>query len=157
MAQSLLDVIQEETIYVWCEANIIEDGPIRTDLLKGPIISVYLILEGTRRKGTKRSQSTSQSNQGVHPPPPNQGYPPLPPLPPPLDLPHPKDPQSIPTIIAGKLIGEIAKIYYKVQKYNGTNSSFDYKLTIFLDICQRIELPEEALVRAFPTILKGLV
>jgi hypothetical protein len=63
----------------------------------------------------------------------------------------------VPTISTGKLIGEVAKIYSEVQKYNGTNSSFDHKLTIFLDICQYIELPEEVLARAFPTILKGLV
>jgi len=62
----------------------------------------------------------------------------------------------MPTVSTGKLIREVAKIYTEAQKYNGTNSSFDQKLAIFLDICQRIELPEEALVRAFPTILKGL-
>jgi hypothetical protein len=59
--------------------------------------------------------------------------------------------------LTAKLIGEVAKIYTEAQKYNGTNGSFDQKLTIFLDICQCIELPEEVLVRAFPTILKGLV
>jgi hypothetical protein len=63
----------------------------------------------------------------------------------------------MPTVSARKLIREVAKIYFEIQKYNGTNSSFDYKLTIFLDICQYIELSEEALARAFPTILKGLV
>jgi hypothetical protein len=62
----------------------------------------------------------------------------------------------MPTVSAGKLIGEVAKIYSEAQKYDGTNGSFDHKLTIFLDICQRVELPEEALARAFPTMLKGL-
>jgi hypothetical protein len=50
----------------------------------------------------------------------------------------------------------VAKIYTDEQKYDGTNGSFDYKLTIFLDICQRVDLPQEALMRAFPTMLKGL-
>jgi hypothetical protein len=34
-----------------------------------------------------------------------------------------------------RLIGEVAKIYTKEQKYNRFNSNFNYKLTIFLDIC----------------------
>jgi hypothetical protein len=51
---------------------------------------------------------------------------------------------------------EVAKIYTNEQKYDGTNGSFNYKLTIFLDIYRRIKLPEEAFMRAFPTILKGL-
>jgi hypothetical protein len=34
----------------------------------------------------------------------------------------------------GKIVSEIAKIYTEEQKYNGTNGSFDHKLTIFLDI-----------------------
>ena len=52
----------------------------------------------------------------------------------------------------------MAKIYIKEQKYGGPSgsSSFDYKLTIFHDICQRVELPQEAIMRAFPTMLKGL-
>jgi len=50
----------------------------------------------------------------------------------------------------------VAKIYIKEQKYNSTNSSFDYKLTIFLNICNRIKLLEEGYLRAFPIMLKGL-
>jgi hypothetical protein len=50
----------------------------------------------------------------------------------------------------------VAKIYIEEQKYDSTNSSFDYKLTIFLDICNRIKLLEEGYLRAFPTMLKGL-
>jgi hypothetical protein len=55
-----------------------------------------------------------------------------------------------------KQISEIAKIYTDKQKYNRSNSSFDHKHTIFIDICWRVELPEVALTRAFPTMLKGL-
>jgi hypothetical protein len=57
---------------------------------------------------------------------------------------------------AGKLVSEIAKIYTGEQKYDGTNGSFDHKLTIFLDICDRVELPRESIMKAFPTMLKGL-
>jgi hypothetical protein len=53
-------------------------------------------------------------------------------------------------------MAELAKIYTDEQKYNSTNSSFDHKLTIFLDICKCVELLEEALMCAFPTMLKGL-
>ena len=53
-------------------------------------------------------------------------------------------------------MAEVAKIYIEEQKYNGVNSSFNHKLAIFLDICKRVELPEDALLRAFPTMLKGL-
>ena len=52
----------------------------------------------------------------------------------------------------------MAKIYTDKQKYNSINGSFDYKLTIFLDICNCVELLEDnySQLRAFPTMLKGL-
>jgi hypothetical protein len=50
----------------------------------------------------------------------------------------------------------VAKIYIKEQKYNSINGSFNYKLTIFLDICNCVKLLEEGYLRAFPTMLKGL-
>ena len=53
-------------------------------------------------------------------------------------------------------MAEVAKIYIKEQKYDSTNSSFDYKLTIFLDICNCVKLLEEGYLRAFPIMLKGL-
>src|SRR5271155_5851668 len=36
------------------------------------------------------------------------------------------------------------------------NESLDYKLTIFYDICNRADVPQEAYFKAFPTMLKGL-
>jgi hypothetical protein len=53
-------------------------------------------------------------------------------------------------------MAEVVKIYTKEQKYNSTNSSFDHKLTIFLDICNRVKLPKEGYLRAFLIMLKGL-
>ena len=50
----------------------------------------------------------------------------------------------------------MAKIYTEEQKYNGINGSFNLKLAIFLNICQRVDLPASCLLRAFPTMLKGL-
>jgi hypothetical protein len=42
------------------------------------------------------------------------------------------------------------------MKYDGTSSHFDYKLTIFHNVCKRVELLREAYIRAFPIMLKGL-
>jgi hypothetical protein len=50
----------------------------------------------------------------------------------------------------------VAKIYTEDQKYDGTNGNFDHKLQIFTDIFQRVELPEQAYMKAFPIMLKGL-
>ena len=68
----------------------------------------------------------------------------------------PYAPITAPLSSGAKLISEIAKIYTDEQKYDGTNGSLDHKLTIFQDICQHIELPKGALMKAFPTMLKGL-
>ena len=59
--------------------------------------------------------------------------------------------------MGAKLISEVVKQYTDDEKYNGTTGgSFDYKLSIFLDICQRVELPRESVIKAFPIMLKGL-
>ena len=55
----------------------------------------------------------------------------------------------------GKEVSTVAKIYTDDQKYSGVDS-FDFKLTIFYDICNRSSLPPEGYMTAFPTILKGL-
>src|SRR6266699_2535620 len=49
----------------------------------------------------------------------------------------------------------IAKVYIDGQKYNRT-ISFNYKLTIFYNICKRSSLPPKGYATVFPTILKGL-
>jgi hypothetical protein len=49
----------------------------------------------------------------------------------------------------------VAKVYTNKQKYNGS-ISFDYKLTIFYNICKRSGLPCEGYATVFPTMLKGL-
>ena len=60
--------------------------------------------------------------------------------------------------IGAKLISEIAKQYTNNKKFTrADSSSFDYKLGIFLDICQRVELLQESVIKAFLIILKGLV
>jgi hypothetical protein len=56
----------------------------------------------------------------------------------------------------GREIATVAKLYTEEQKYGGVNESFDFKLTIFNDICKRSGLPPAAYVIAFPSMLKGL-
>ncbi|KAI1005023.1 hypothetical protein K3495_g3196 [Podosphaera aphanis] len=48
------------------------------------------------------------------------------------------------------------KIYTEEQKYSGTNDSFDFKMRIFYDICNRADVPHEAYLKALPTMLKEL-
>jgi len=55
-----------------------------------------------------------------------------------------------------KEVATIAKIYTDDQKYNGVSNSFDFKLTIFYNICKRSSLPLEGYAVAFPSMLKGL-
>ena len=51
----------------------------------------------------------------------------------------------------------IVKIYTDDQKYNSVSNSFNFKLTIFYNICRRSSLPPKGYMTAFPTILKGLI
>src|SRR6266566_3682879 len=60
------------------------------------------------------------------------------------------------TQLVYKEITIIAKVYIDGQKYNRT-ISFNYKLTIFYNICKRSSLPYKGYITAFPIILKGLV
>ena len=55
-----------------------------------------------------------------------------------------------------KEVAIIVKIYIDDQKYNRVSNSFDFKLTIFYNICKRSSLPPEGYIVAFPSILKGL-
>jgi hypothetical protein len=54
-----------------------------------------------------------------------------------------------------KKIATVAKVYTNEQKYD-RSTSFDYKLTIFYNICKRSDLSYKAYAIAFLTMLKGL-
>ena len=56
----------------------------------------------------------------------------------------------------GRELSNLAKIYTDEAKYSGRNDSFTFKLAIFHDICSRADVPPEAKMKAFPTMLKGL-
>src|SRR4030095_10881533 len=56
----------------------------------------------------------------------------------------------------GRELTNLAKLYADDNKYSGEDDNFDFKLTIFHDNCSRADVPEEAKVRAYPTMLRGL-
>ncbi|SLM34774.1 hypothetical protein LPUS_03717 [Lasallia pustulata] len=56
----------------------------------------------------------------------------------------------------GRELSNLAKMYTEESKYSGENDNFDFKLTVFHDICSRADIPEEAKAKAFPTMLRGL-
>ena len=56
----------------------------------------------------------------------------------------------------GRELSNLAKMYTEESKYSGENDSFTFKLAIFNDICSRADVPSEAHMKAFLTILKGL-
>ena len=51
----------------------------------------------------------------------------------------------------------VAKMYINSQKYNRVSESFNFKLTIFKNICRRAGLQLNNYIIAFPIILKGLI
>ena len=62
----------------------------------------------------------------------------------------------MPATLYSREIAAIIKTYIEEQKYDGHNDSFDFKLNIFHDICDRSGLPTIGYAKAFPTMLKGL-
>lgn len=52
------------------------------------------------------------------------------------------------------LIG-LTKLYTEEKKYGGDGDSFDYKYNIFIDLCEKAELPRDAYFNAFSIMLKG--
>jgi len=58
--------------------------------------------------------------------------------------------------IYSKEAATITKIYTDDQKYNKVSNSFNFKLTIFYNICKRASLPSKGYITAFLTMLKGL-
>ena len=52
------------------------------------------------------------------------------------------------------LIG-LTKLYTEEKKYGGDGDSFDYKYSIFIDLCEKAELPIDAYFKAFSIMLRG--
>ena len=51
----------------------------------------------------------------------------------------------------------IIKIYTEESKYGGNKNSFNFKLTIFYNICGYANILYKTKAKAFPIILKGLI
>ncbi|RKF87932.1 hypothetical protein GcM1_084004 [Golovinomyces cichoracearum] len=49
----------------------------------------------------------------------------------------------------------MAKSYFDEDKYSGSQDRFDFKLTIFKDICERLNLAKDKWVKGLPIMLKG--
>ena len=56
----------------------------------------------------------------------------------------------------GQELSTIIKIYIEESKYKSNRDSFNFKLTIFYNICGRADVPYKAKAKAFPIMLKGL-
>lgn len=56
----------------------------------------------------------------------------------------------------GEEIANLVDMYTEELKYSGENDSFTFKLNIFHDRCARGGVPQEAKLKAFPIMLKGL-
>jgi hypothetical protein len=58
----------------------------------------------------------------------------------------------------GKNISEVARMLTDDMKYsgNGEDEALDHKMRIFYDVCNRVSLPRELLMKAFPALLKGI-
>ena len=75
---------------------------------------------------------------------------------PPTQYLHPSTTNTDPAMHLPIYSKEVAKIYTDDQKYNGVSNSFNFKLTIFYNICKRAGLPSKGYITAFLTMLKGL-
>ena len=47
------------------------------------------------------------------------------------------------------------KLYTEEKKYSREGDSFDYKYSIFINLCEKVELPRDVYLKVFLTILKG--
>ena len=73
-------------------------------------------------------------------------------------LSRPPTPTTQPPTGHGRELANLAKLYTSEDsKYSGEpDDSFNFKYAIFLDLCGRVDIPPEAISKAFPTMLRGL-
>ena len=51
-------------------------------------------------------------------------------------------PQPTQAKIYGKELANLAKLYTDKLKYSSKNDNFNFKLTIFTDLCQKADIPK---------------
>jgi hypothetical protein len=56
-----------------------------------------------------------------------------------------------------KELANLAKLYTNEAKYDDENDSFSFKLTIFHDMCDCVDVSQSAKLKAFSTMLKDLI
>ena len=56
----------------------------------------------------------------------------------------------------GKELANLAKLYIDESKYSGENDNFDFKLTIFTDLCQKADILKQEFSQTYSIILRGL-
>jgi hypothetical protein len=66
------------------------------------------------------------------------------------------NPQTTQAKTYGKELANLAKLYTDESKYSGDNDNFDFKLTIFTDLCQKADIPKQEFSQAYSTMLRGL-
>jgi hypothetical protein len=53
-------------------------------------------------------------------------------------------------------LANLTKLYTDKSKYSSENDNFNFKLTIFIDFCQKANILKQEFSQAYSTILRGL-
>ena len=53
-------------------------------------------------------------------------------------------------------MANLTKLYTDKFKYSSENDNFDFKLTIFINLCQKTDILKQEFNQAYSTILRGL-
>lgn len=160
IAQSLYATLQEERPTPWTNQEIQEHMATKGDFLSRVITSNLTRGSNPPNPPTPHSARYQQ----MSPPPqslpagPQATAPPAPPLAPTAPIQAPQAPETPPAgdRSYGKELANLAKMYTEENKYGGNGDNFDFKLTIFHDLCDRADVPDVAKAKAFPTMLKDL-
>src|SRR6266516_285391 len=146
--ESLLNTLQEEEPTEWTEFEIKEHMATVGKFNSGRI---NYMLNKTHPTNTNRLPTTNPTPSAIQPVPPVQQNP-------------QHDMAAKAEILEwqnqtqgfGKELTNLAKMYREDNKYSGEDDNFDFKLVIFHDHCSRADVPQEAKVKAYPTMLRGL-
>jgi hypothetical protein len=150
VAQSLFETLGEKDPTEWSNTEMREQ-------LKKEGFNSY------RLPSLQRQTALSRSPTPPAPPPASELPPELPSTEQPVDTPETPT-QEFATPLAtlpatsgfGKELANLAKLYTDESKYSGEDDNFDYKLTIFHDLCDRADVPSRAKTKAFPSMFRGL-
>ena len=63
---------------------------------------------------------------------------------------------KVTTINYGRDLATLAKIYTEESKYSGENNNFNYKLTIFNNLCDKVSIPQEVKIKGFLIMLHSI-